>query len=264
MAHSALVQICSDGSTVVSRGIVGASAVHRCADGSTSSVSCSYSGNFTGSDQGEHVGLRCSLHLAEGLACHGPRVFMFNMDSWNAVTRYSGDEHVELLPDMVYLDPLIQLNWRELRGLEARGHTCVVRHIDREYNSEADRRAGEMVREALCGSFYPLLHPATEEEDVEAREAVSKSSTMLRARGPFSKSRLARQRRTRSAENEPALPTPPAFLSRYNPQRIGVSVCAHVCETCLVHRCGFRLGHPLDSTAASPLIHECPDCHQNV
>ena len=252
------MQICCDGSFDASRGIIGAASLILDLDGNWLYDSCSYSGMFTGSEVAEHVALRCSLKAAHRLSSKLKLKIKFNMDSVNALGRYtSGDR--ELPDDIQYLEPLIELNKLEIFRLRAKGHETEFEWMDRRWNARANDQAREMKDQALRGVFRPLTRLEDDEEDHTITEAVNKASRLLRRRGAPSRSRVARQRaRFRDLHGPSLFGRRKPFPSQDSPQPPGFSVCNCACATCKIHRCGFKSDHPLR------FDHECYDCHHDL
>ena len=250
-----LLQLCQDGSTSEARGVVGAAAVFRGPGGNVIAAS-SHFGTFVGGEAGEHIGIHCSVVLADSLTAARPHRVRLNVDSENTLGRYASAAR-PLSRAFAYLQPLIDLNLRGLRELQRRGHDVVMQHIPRRLNRLADRLCGEMRLDAQNGgAAVPLVHPTTGTVDRELEIAVAESSRLLRYGAPLW------WRPTLPALPPVAViqlvPGPGPHPSRECPQPPGVEVCREVCSTCRVHQCGFRMGHTSYDQAVP---HECYECN---
>lgn len=241
MEPGLFVQICSDGATDESRGIIGAAAVMKSPHGNIT-AECCYAGHFEGPEVSEHVGLLCAISLVEAHV-DPPRGVMFNLDNKNASDRYTDETPSVIIEEFGHLVPLVALAQAQMKRLEARGYVCEVSWFPREFNTVADALAGSQLNLGRTGQFLGL---STEVED-----KLLQSGRLLRQRGALSKSRARRQRL--QVRQQQGSQTSPPLCHRYSPQPPGVAVCGHQCSLCEVHTCGFKLHHVSR--------HECWDCH---
>ena len=171
-----------DGSTNVVEKALGAAATTN-----GRSVCCSFVGNVTGSELGEHVGVTCALRIALDMNNQGFNGSVaFHVDSDNCCLRYQPG-YAGIACKFAYLRPVWQLNQSRILELESRGCACRFENIDRSLNTDADALARDAMHHAIENGMTHLTN-IDGTRDGDLLESLNAASSLLMS------SRLRRER----------------------------------------------------------------------